>query len=559
MRLTKAIIMILIAAGLNFVYSYSYSQDLENINKKDIVKISGGFGFRSTAYTAFGMPVNRDPFLMQVTLNLNVNILGIISMPFSASFSNQGSKYNTPQPFNTFGMSPKYKAVTLHLGYRSINLSEFSLNGSQFLGVGIEIAPKESFVKGKILWGQFAKPVYFNPDGTMATTPSFARYGWGMGLSLGSNPKKEWTFNIFKAKDNPNSLEVPAADVEVRPADNLVLGLAFKNEISKKINVEGEGDISFYTNDLTDPPLIDNANSYANNIFLFDYNGTSEFKKAFLFKVNYKPDFATFKIEYRRVDPDYKTLGTSFINNDYEDLKLKSSFSINEKKTGFSISGGVQRNNLNENKVTKMLRLIGSVGVSHKINDKWNTSINYSNFNSNTRQTIVVTLDSLKFVQTTQSAGFSLSRSSSSETLNSSLNMAFNFQDAIVNDLRTTSFFNANVGWQGQFLKSKVSVGASLVAMHNISESASTSNVGPSAMFSKSFFNDKLSLSLIAAYLPSFTDLKSAGSVSNISVSGNYALFKKHKIGYSISNIIKVAGSDNTSELTASVNYNYSF
>lgn len=559
MRLTKVIYIIVIATGLMLAYSNSYSQDIENINKEDIVKISGGLGFRSTAYSAFGMPVNRDPFLMQVNLNLNVNILGIISMPFSASFSNQGSDYKTPQPFNTFGMSPKYKAVTLHLGYRSINLSEFSLNGSQFLGVGVEIMPEESFVKGKVLWGQFAKPVYFNPDGTIATTPSFARYGWGMGLALGSNPKKEWTFNIFKAKDNPNSLEVPADDVEARPADNLVLGLVFKNEISKKISLEGEGDISFYTNDITSPSIVDKSNSYLNNIFLFGYNGTSEFKKAFLFKVNYKPDFATFKIEYRRVDPDYKTLGTSFINNDYEDIKLKSSFSVNEKKTGFSISGGVQRNNLNENKVTKMLRLIGSVGVNHKINEKWNASINYSNFNSNTRQTIVITLDSLKFVQTTQSAGIAISRSSSSEKLNSSLNVAFNFQDAIVNDVRTTSFFNANAGWQGQFLKSKVSVGAALVAMHNISESASTSNVGPSAMFGKSFFKDKLSLSLMAAYLPSFTDLKSAGSVSNISVSGNYAVFKKHKIGYSISNIIKVVGSDNTSELTASVNYKYSF
>jgi hypothetical protein len=535
------------------------SQDLESLSWKNAVKISGGIGFQTTSYSAFGMPMNRDPLLMQVNLNLNINVLGVVSLPLSASFSNQGSSYSTPQPFNTFGMSPKYKAVTLHLGYRSINLSEFSLNGSQFLGVGLEIMPKESFIKGKALWGRFAKPIYFNPDGTIATMPSFARFGWGAGITLGSNPKKEWTINIFKAKDDPESLDVPATELENRPADNLVLGVAFKNEISKKISIDGEADISFYTNDLTDPPPIDDNNSFANNIFLFDYNGTSEFKKAVLFGINYKPDFATFKIEYRRVDPDYKTLGTAFINNDYEDWKLKTSFSILDKKTGFTLSGGVQRNNLSNTKVTKMRRLIGSIGVNHKINDKWNSSASYSNFNSNTQQTIVITLDSLKFVQTTQSANIALTRTVSKDNSNSSLNIGFNFQDALVNEVKTTMFYNGNAGWQKQFLKSKISIGANLVLMHNISEVGSTSNIGPSAMFGTSIFKDKLTINLVAAYLPSYTDLIAAGSVSNITLGGSYAIFKKHKIAYNISNIIKVSGNTNTTEITASINYKYSF
>ncbi len=202
-------IITLILFGIN-----SYAQDLEKITLKNAVKLSGGIGFQSTVYTAWGMPMGRDPLLMQVNLNLNISVLGVVNIPLSASFSNQGAKYSTPQPFNTFGMSPKYKAVTLHVGYRSISLSEFSLSGSQFLGVGVEIAPKNSFVKGKVLWGRFAKPVYFNPNGSIATKPSYLRYGWGMGVTLGKSSKNEVTFNIFKAKDDPNSLEVPASAIE---------------------------------------------------------------------------------------------------------------------------------------------------------------------------------------------------------------------------------------------------------------------------------------------------------------------------------------------------------
>ncbi len=496
---------------------------------------------------------------MQVNLNLNINVMGVVSIPLSASFSNQGATYSTPQPFNTFGMSPKYKAVTLHLGYRSINLSEFSLNGSQFLGVGVEIKPKNSFVKGKVLWGQFAKPVYFNPNGTIATTPSYSRYGWGMGVTLGKTPKSEVTFNIFKAKDNPASLDVPVSELETKPADNLVIGLAFKQEITKKLSVEGEGDLSFYTNDVSIPSAVDNSNSYANNIFLFGYNGTSEFKKALIAGVNYKPDFAKFKIAYRRVDPGYRTLGTAFINNDYEDLNLKTSFSLFKKKTGVSFSGGVQRNNLDESKVSQMIRMIGSVAVNQKINDKWNASANYANFNTSTHQTIVITFDSLQFVQTTQSAGFALNRNVSSEKTNTSLNIGFNYQDAIVNDLKTTSFYNGNMGWQRQFLKTKTSVGASLILMHNISETGSTSNIGPSAMLGTMLFKDKLNITVMAAYLPSYVDLKSMGNVTNFAIAGTYAIFKKHKISYSISNLIKNDGTKTTSEITGTLNYKYSF
>ena len=507
------------------------------------------------------MEAKRDPFMWQLNMNLNLNILGVVQAPFSASFSSQASKLNTPQPFNNFGISPNYKAVTLHLGYRSINLSEFSLSGSQFLGVGVEVKPKDSFIKGKALWGRFAKPVYFNPDGTIATQQSYARYGWGTGITLGKTTKKEVSFRIFKAKDDPSSLDtINPADIDMKPADNLVFGASAKYQISKKIGFEVNGDISFFTNDITIPQDIDQGYSYANNIFLFGYNGTSEYKKAFSSTLSYKPDFAKFNIEYRRVDPGYKTLGISFINNDYEDIKLKSSFSLFNKKTGVSISGGVQRNNLEKDKASKMLRVISSVGINHKINEKWNGSVNFANFNSSTRQTIVITFDSLKFVQTTKSGGLTLIRTSSTQKNNTTISFALNFQDAIVNEVRTTTFYNGNLGFQKQFSELKLSTGAALNTIHTVTEIGNTSNLGPSVMLGTSVFKDKLMLNLIGTYLSSFIDLKGAGSVMNLTFTANYTLFKKHKFSFNLSNLSKnIDGVDNTSEVTGAFNYSFSF
>lgn len=260
--------LLLIAFSL-LAFQALLSQDLENISKDDIIKVSGGFGMQGTSYTAIGIPQKRDPFLWQANLNLNFNILGVVSAPFSATISSQQSKLSTPQPFNNFGISPNYKAVTLHLGYRSMSLSEFSLNGSQFLGVGLEVAPDNSFVKGKALYGRFAKPFFFNPDGTVASTPSFSRYGWGGEVTLGKSPKNEVSFSVFKAKDDPTSLDIPQENLAITPADNLVFGITTKQKITDKISVDGEFDLSLYTNNINVEETVVEGYSYINNLFLF--------------------------------------------------------------------------------------------------------------------------------------------------------------------------------------------------------------------------------------------------------------------------------------------------
>lgn len=546
-------VLLLLCGGRNF------AQDLETISSKDLVKVSGGIGLNATAYTAIGTESSRDPFLGLVNINLNFNILGIISAPFSATFSTQSSSFSTPQPFNNFGISPKYKAVTAHLGYRSMNLSEFSLSGSQFLGVGVEVSPEASIVKGKAMFGRFAKPVFFNPDGTLATTPSFSRLGWGGQVTLGRTTKNEISFNVFKAKDDPGSLDVPAEDLQITPAENLVLGLTGKKVITKAIDFEGEADFSFFTNDVTLPQEVLPGYSYFNNLFLFNQNPSSQLKKALVGKLNYKPEFAKFQLKYRRVDADYKTLGIAFVNNDYEDLSLQTSFGLAEKRLNVSVSGGMQRNDLEKQKVTGMLRLISSLGLTYSISEYWNASVNFANFSTDTRQTVVLTLDSLSMVQTTKSFASNLSRTLSSDNAQGGLTLAFNYQDAIVDAVRTTTFYNLNLGFQQQYSASRTTFGVTLMGMHSIAETGANSNIGPSLMVGRPFLKDKLQLNLASTYLVSFLDGEAGGGITNISLNGNYALSKKHKIGFMASDIIKSADTGTNSEVTATASYNYSF
>lgn len=536
-----------------------YGQDLGNIQKGDLVKVSGGIGLQTTAYTAVGVEANRDPFLGIVNVNLNINILGIINAPFSATFSTQSIGFSTPQPFNNFGISPKYKSVTAHLGYRSINLSEFTLSGSQFLGAGVEVQPEGSFVKGKALVGRFAKPVFFNPDGSVATDPSFSRIGWGTGITLGKTPKNELSFNLFKAQDDPNSLEVPAEDLGITPAENLVLGWTGKKALGKKVSLDGEFALSFLTNDITIEQEVLPGYSYFNNLPFFRQNPTSEVRKALIANANYNPSFAKFQVKYRRVDPGYRTLGIAFVNNDYEDLSLKTSFGLLDKRLGVSLSGGVQRNDLLQQKVTGMLRLISSAGLNYRISEHWNAGMNFANFSTDTRQRIVLTLDSLSMVQTTKNFGVNAMRSKSSESASGNLSFAFNYQDAIVDQVRTTTFYNVNVGYQRQITATKTSFGANATLMHTVLEEGTNSNIGPSFTFGRPFLKEKVTANLTVAYLLAFQNGVGNGGITNIACAGNYALTQKHKIGFQVSNITKPTETGTSSELTASANYNYAF
>ena len=557
--LTRGILYCSIAVLAIAAPNTIYAQDLGNISKKDILKVSGGASVQTTTYTAFGIPAKRDPFLAQLNLNLNLNILGVISAPFSATLSTQNSKVSTPQPFNNFGISPKYKAVTAHIGYRSINLSEFSLSGSQFLGVGVEIDPKGSFVRGKALYGRFAQPVFFNRDGTLANTPSFSRTGWGTGISLGRTKKNEVSFHAFRAKDNASSLDVPREELTIRPSENFVFGVVTKQAIGKKITLEGEFDVSAFTNDTEIEEEVVEGNSYINNIFLFNYNPTSELKKAMSGSINYKLKVAKISLKYRRVDPEYRTLGTSFINNDYEDLSLKTSFGLLKKKLNVSLTGGGQRNNLAADKVSQLTRLIGAVNASYKISEKWNTSVNFSNFTSSTKQTVVVDFDSLRFVQTTKSIGGTISRSANGERFSNSLSLGINYQDAIVNSEQLSNFYNGNIGWQGQFPKAKFGFGTGIMAVQATTDQLVNTTIGPSLNINKALFKDKFTLTFMGAYLNTFTNDVSNGEIISLSANGSISLTKKIKMGISAANIIREVDTQSSSELTGNFNLNYSF
>ena len=108
------------------------AQDLSQIGKSKPVIFSGSVNVQAGPYMYFGEGDPRnDPFWWQVTGSPSVNIYGW-QIPFSFNYGSRNRSFS--QPFNRYGVSPYYKWLTLHAGYRSIRMNPYVMSGIQFLG-----------------------------------------------------------------------------------------------------------------------------------------------------------------------------------------------------------------------------------------------------------------------------------------------------------------------------------------------------------------------------------------------------------------------------------------
>jgi len=442
------------------------AQDVCKVDWKNPFKISGSIGANSTFYTANGIDSRRDPFYWLINTNLNMTILGI-STPFSATFSQQQRRFT--QPFNQYGISPKCGAVTTHFGYRSMTFSNFSLAGNTFLGAGVEIAPQDSFVKGKAMYGRLVRPVSVGGvDGIVSGNPAYARIGFGTSINLGSD-EHNMDLILFKAADDEDSIEPPLPEKGITPAENLVLGFVTTHQFAKKFFFDLEYDLSAYTTDTRGEEVVLDNFSYANNLCgLFTPNASSQFNNAILSNFTYKGQGYQLKLTYRRIDPEYKTMGSVFLANDLEDISLNTSWAMFKNKATFSVSGGFQHNNLNDEQIATLTRFISSFAVGYSFNQNLNVSANYSNFNSSTELSPILLVDefgnpdSLNYVQTTNSAGLSINYiANPGSSVQNVFFVSGNYQGADDSEDMASRFYNFNATHQISFSLLNASINTS--------------------------------------------------------------------------------------------------
>jgi hypothetical protein len=507
------------------------------------VKINGGIN-ANAVYNYANSNSNVAPFNYVVGGNLNFYFKGI-NIPLDFAYSNTQFSYNfQPIPFNRIAIHPKYKIATLHAGSIALTFSPYTLNGAQFNGAGIELAPKKwKFV---ILGGKFLKAsgnYLDNPN----VQPSYAR--WGQGASVSYQFKDATVgFNIFHAKDDSASSTNIPVETGVTPKQNIVSSIVSNGSV-KGIKYSFEVANSFITNDLTTQA------AYKGNGILskrMSTNSSTSNNYASRAQLNYLVQKIKLDIglNFERVDFNYQTLGTLYNINGFQNTGVTFARSFEEGKLNINAQIGTQKDIGGDTTLSQQSnRLLNSFNINYNPFQKLSLNATYSNTRgvtnirnldniANQNNLIPQFLDSLRLVQLNQNANIGANyQLSATPEKNSSLNFNYSLQkgdqkqgDFFV-DMQGSIFHNASLNFLNMLPKQDVkwSFGINYSLIKQGPDSNNTKALGVNFNFGRKIFKKKVTLTIGSGY--NTTQIVANAlqvNVVNFRASAAYVLLKKH-------------------------------
>jgi hypothetical protein len=556
--------LILILILLYIISNTLQSQNLEGLSRQKPVLLSGGLTARTIFYDANGIPNRRQPFSYIFTGSPTISIFNSFTIPISFTYSEQDRSFR--QPFNQFGMSPYYKWITIHVGYRNINYSQFTLAGHTILGAGIELHPgifRFGFITGRF---NRATPVdtsskSFQPF-TYSNHGTAAKIGIGKGVDF-------FEVSMLKAKDDINSVHPPVDYIGiVTPGENIVVGINGQIKFLKNFTFVLEAATSLYTRNLENStPLSDSTNKGITKILgnFISTNSTTERYNAIQTSLLYHEKIFSAKLQYRRVDPDYKTMGAYFFNNDIENITFAPSLNLLKNKFRFGGSIGFQHDNLLKQKQTTSSRVIGSANLSAELNEHFGIDFSYSNYsNTQLRKTILLG-NTFRIAQVSENYSFTPRYILASEKFVHSVIFSANYNifssvDKTIDNLSDTKSNNYFLNYQVTVVPRNLTYTFNLNYTDVKSASYEDGNYGVTLGVNKVLNNSKLTAGWLGSFLKGLHG-KSTGLILNQNVTVNYRINKHHSFGTMISYINNKSQqtliTPSYSEWQADLNYRY--
>ncbi len=299
-----------------------------------------------------------------------------VAIPANLLISSQESRFNGP--FNRFGLSPSYKWAKAHLGWRSLNFSQFTLNGQQIMGAGLELTPgkfRAAFMYGKLNNAVTDISLFNQLNNEL---PLYRRTG--MAAKIGYGDQKNFIeFSYLQAEDDPRSLPkgVVADSVIARPEANQVLGLNGQVALYKDLSFHVEAATSYYTRNLLSPerdtedPWAQRANVYPRISSHLSFAGEAGLKQ--------RLRWGNLRLKYRRVDPGFRSMGAFYMQTDIEQYTFGLDLAMLKKKLRFRSDLGLEQNNLYRTSFSNSRRTIGNISLHYLPGQTFNISVQYAN------------------------------------------------------------------------------------------------------------------------------------------------------------------------------------
>lgn len=514
-----------------FVALFLNAQDLQKFGKGKAFDKGGSIGVGMMMTAQQGIQARRVPFSWYINGSPTLKIYDL-TLPFSFVYSDQERSFS--QPFNKYGVSPNYKWLTLHAGWRNVHYSDYTLAGATFLGGGFDINPGK-FRLGAI-YGKFRNKTVLTTEQSSRYSyllPSYERYGFGAKIGFGKNGNFT-DLILFRAKDKIDNAVMQSADSSnVKPMENIAVGLKSNYTIFKKIDLNLDFAISAVTLDSRLQDSLENLKSLQvfNNIIKI--NRSTVPYLAGVASIGYFHKFFRIKGEYRRVDPEYQTLGSYYVNNDLKQYTLSPSFTFLKGKLMVNGSYGIRTNNLLGDQLNTTTNKIGSAFININPKPNYGFTFNYSNYGTNSSNGQTILNDSIIFSVVNQSYGGNFRITKTKGDISKNFNINGQYQNLNDNNIVTRAFtksrsYVGSIGYNYGRGKKGFNTGAAATYSNIQTYSKTFQMVGPSVNIRKIIKKIKTNIGGNASYLIKMQEGKSQGSVTTFGINASYTPHKKH-------------------------------
>ncbi|HNW50352.1 MAG TPA: hypothetical protein PKH79_04665 [Prolixibacteraceae bacterium] len=376
---------------------FLFAQNLQQIKSQKPFTIDGSLSTTANFYSISGKESSRDPFSYVLSGSINVSVYSL-QLPFSFVYSN--SNFSYAQPFNRFGISPEYKWIRLHLGYRSMSFSPLTMAGHSFLGAGVELNP--GLFRFGAVYGRFNQKTIPNTNNPLDTLQTPTRKGYSVKIGVG-NSKNFADLIFLQIADDTLSFDKSQYGSKT-PQANSVLGTHTKFTFFKKVTWETEGAVSLLTKNLyTNEPFNLNNNLLQNLVNNLKVNSTSEYSTAISSSLTYTERSYSVGLQYRRIDPNYQSFGAYYFNTDIENITVNMRAGFFKNKLSVNGNIGVQNDNLRNNKAAKSSRMISMANVNFNSGKVFSISGSFSNYSVNQQAGRLPLNDTIKLYQSNRS------------------------------------------------------------------------------------------------------------------------------------------------------------
>ena len=358
-----------LAVGCILAAGTAGAQDISQIGKSDPLIITGAIGTNNTFYRSSIGAGYASPFSSTFYANLNISLYGF-SMPFSVYYANNDISFT--HPTFSFNTSPSYKNWTLHFGESSMSYSNYVMS-MPFNGIGVEYNGDK--LRFGAFYGSLRKAVNDDPTDPTARTPQYERIGWGAKVGYGSSANYLDLY-FLKVRDQLSSL-YDAWHTQLPAQEDLVVGVKGRLSLGRCFSLQANLGGTAFSDDIEADVLEVPQLMRWDKVFTARYSSLA--RLAGDVSMNLSLGSFNSSLSYKLIQPQYKSLGVTYISNNMHSLGLSASTTLLKR---ISLSGNFsgQADNLSKQQLYTTKGFVYSAGMGVNMGQYLNLNLGYSGY-----------------------------------------------------------------------------------------------------------------------------------------------------------------------------------